>query len=327
MKKIFITGITGLLGTNLANELLEQDYHIKALTRNPAKYIGKKSSKLELLPIDLWGNYEDHLEEVEIVIHIAAETATNLSDYNSYDKINHQATARLFEIAKQKKVKQFIFISTANTIGYGNIKSPGTENRTMKKPFSQMHYAQSKFKAEKHLLQHKEHQTQVKILNPTFMLGANDTKPSSGKIILMGLNKKIVFYPPGGKNFVHVKDVVSAIINSFQHAKHGEKYIIAGENMRYREFFKKLATTTKQKQILIPVPKQLLLFAGLIGHTLRALKIKTSLNLPNMKALCTDNYYSNQKSVKELNIQYTKLDHALSEAVEYFQQKNKKTTS
>ena len=39
------------------------------------------------------------------------------------------------------------------------------------------------------------------------MIGAFDTKPSSGRIILFGLKIRLVVCPPGGKNFVHVKDV------------------------------------------------------------------------------------------------------------------------
>lgn len=34
MKNVFITGITGLLGTNLAIELLEKHYTVRALLRN-----------------------------------------------------------------------------------------------------------------------------------------------------------------------------------------------------------------------------------------------------------------------------------------------------
>src|SRR5690554_7967565 len=91
------------------------------------------------------------------------------------------------------------------------------------------------------------------------MIGAYDSKPSSGKIILMGLKKRIVFYPPGGKNFVPVKDVVNAIINAFHKGTSGEKYLIAGTDLSYKTFFKELRNITTQKQILIPIPKLLFL--------------------------------------------------------------------
>src|SRR5690554_1361246 len=212
-KTVFITGISGLLGTNLANELLDKGYYIKAIIRNPGKYFGKKTSNLELIQSDLFSDFSSYLSGVEIVIHAAAETATDLLGYDDYDKINHTATVQLFEASKRQKVKQFIFISSANTIGSGSLDYSGNETLKMKRPFSDLFYAQSKLKAEKYL-QENQNGIVLKILNPTFMIGAYDSKPGSGRIVLMGLNKKIVFYPPGGKNFVPVKNVVSAVINS-----------------------------------------------------------------------------------------------------------------
>src|SRR5690606_15069976 len=264
MKKIFITGITGLLGTNLANALLDLDYEVTAIVRNPNKYIGKRTGNLNLVQMDLWGNYDKYLKETDIVVHIAAETGTHLIKYTDYERTNYNATVRLFEKAKEQKVAQFIFISTANTIGYGNLKALGNETKKIQKPFVNLFYAQSKLQAEKYLLpQNKE--IQVKILNPTFMIGAYESKPSSGKIILMGLKKRVVFYPPGGKNFVPVKDVVNAIINSFNKGASGQRYLIAGANLSYKTFFKELRRTSNQRQILIPIPKFFLLTIGSFG--------------------------------------------------------------
>lgn len=321
MKRIFITGITGLLGTNLANALLDLDYEVTAIIRNPNKYIGKRTGNLNLVQMDLWGDYDKYLKKADIVIHIAAETSTHLIKYADYERTNYDATIRLFEKAKERKVAQFIFISSANTIGYGNLKALGNETKKIQKPFAKLFYAQSKLQAEKYLLtQNKE--IQIKILNPTFMIGAYDSKPSSGKIILMGLKKRIVFYPPGGKNFVSVKDVVNAIMNAFHKGTSGEKYLIAGTNLSYKTFFKELRSVTNQKQILIPIPKFLLLTVGTFGSFMQKLNIKTSLSSSNMKILCVKNYYTNQKSIQELNIQYSSLNNAIKEAVDYFEQNN-----
>ena len=318
MKRIFITGITGLLGTNLANALLDLDYEVTAIIRNPDKYIGKRTGNLNLVQMDLWGDYDQYLKEADIVVHIAAETGTHLIKYADYERTNYDATIRLFEKAKEQKVAQFIFISTANTIGYGSLKALGNETKKIQKPFTKLFYAQSKLQAEKYLLtQNKE--IQIKILNPTFMIGAYDSKPSSGKIILMGLKKRIVFYPPGGKNFVPVKDVVNAIINAFHKGTSGEKYLIAGTNLSYKTFFKELRNITTQKQILIPIPKFLLLTVGSFGSFMRKLNIETSLSSSNMKTLCVKNYYTNQKSIQELNVQYSSLNNAIKEAADYLE--------
>ncbi|SFI76271.1 NAD dependent epimerase/dehydratase family protein [Myroides guanonis] len=315
-----MTGITGLLGTNLANKLLEQGYHVTALARNPEKYTGKYTNQLNLVSMHLEDDYDFYLNKIDIVIHIAAETRTNLLTYAAYEKVNYEATIRLFEKSIKHNILKFVFISTANTIGYGNLEFLGTETQKIKEPFDKLYYAQSKLKAEEYLLSHQT-KIGVTILNPTFMIGPYDSKPSSGKIILMGMNKRWVFYPPGGKNFVAVNDVVDAIFKSFNAKSKREKYLIAGENLSYKAFFKKLNHNTKQRTVLIPIPKILLLSLGVFGNFLRFCKIKTSLHLVNMKTLCIKNYYSNHKSINDLNVQYSPLDNAITESVNYFRER------
>ena len=317
MKTVFMTGITGLLGTNLAHELLEQGYCITAIVRNPQKYIGKRSSRLHLLQMGLWDTYDDYLKEADIVVHIAAETSISLLTYSGYEHVNYRATVRLFEKTVQYGVGRFIFVSTANTIGYGSRETPGRESYNIKPPFSRLFYAQSKKKAEDYLLS-RCCAVQVKIINPTFMIGPYDSKPSSGKIILMGLHKKWIPYPPGGKNFVAVKDVVKGIINSFDRGRSGEKYLLAGENLSYRSFFQRLNRNARQQAVLIPVPGLLLQLLGRAGTVLRRFGIKTSISLVNMKTLCVKNYYSNAKSRTELGVTYSSLDTAIQESVAYF---------
>jgi nucleoside-diphosphate-sugar epimerase len=320
MKKIFITGINGLLGTNLVNDLLSNGFFVKGLIRNKKKFEGNKTQNLELIQGNLFNNLSTTLKEIDVVIHIAAETKQSLRNYSDYWKINYNATVQLFNTAIQCKVKKFIFISTANTLGYGSINDLGNEHKNIRYPFDKSYYAKSKFEAENYLL-HNNDKIDVVIINPTFMLGSFDTKPSSGKIILLGWKKKIIFYPPGGKNFVHVKDVSNAIINSIDNGKNGEKYIVANENLSYAQFYKKLNHITDQNPVMLKISEPVLITIGYFGEFLRFLNIKTSISLVNMKILCINNFYSGNKSVNELKIKYRTVDTAIKDAVNYFENK------
>lgn len=319
-KRIFLTGITGLLGTNLTNKLLSQDYEITAIVRDPKRYHGKRSKNLNLIERGLFDDYDSLLKNTDIVIHIAALTATSRIHYKNYHQVNYEATVRLFDKAHKYKISKFIYISTANTIGYGDLKNPGTEGNPIQTPFTKSFYAQTKLKAERYLIENNQ-TLDLRILNPTFMIGPNDSKPSSGKIILHSLHKFVVFYPPGGKSFVPVKDVVQAIIKSFSHGKNNECYLIAGENLTYFEFYKQLKSIVHQTQILIKIPQFFLMILGFLGSIIRFLGFKTSLSLSNMKSLCIRNYYSNEKSIRELNMSYHSLQSSLKEAVNYFNEK------
>lgn len=317
MKKVFITGANGLLGTNLIHHLLDKGYFVKGLLRDPSKYLGRKGPNLQLVTGSLFDDFTEALADVDYVVHIAAVTNHNLLDVEDYLKVNKDATIHLFHAAAACNIKRFVFVSTANTIGHGSIDKPGDENHDAGKPFSASMYAQSKMLAENHLMRH-QHAMETVVVNPTFMLGAFDTKPSSGKIILMGWKKKVIFYPPGGKNFVHVEDVAEGIIRSFTRGKSGEKYILANENLSYREFFNRLNLIAKQQPVMIKIPRLILLGCGIFGELLRKFRITTNLSLVNMKILCTSNYYTNKKSIKELGLNYRPVDVAISDALDYF---------
>ena len=318
MKKIFITGLNGLLATNLSNDLLGNGFLVKGLIRNKLKFKGHNHKNLAIIQGDLFDELSPHLNGIDIVIHAAAETNQNLINYSDYRKTNYDATIQLFNTAIECHVKKFIFISTSSTLGYGSINNLGNEQQKIRFPFDNSLYTKSKLEAENYLLQNND-KIEVIIINPSFMLGPYDSKPSSGKIILMAWKKKIIFYPSGGKNFVHVKDACAGIINSLEKGKNGEKYLIANENLSYAEFFSKLNHLTNQNPIMIKIPKQLLIALGYFGDFLRMLNIKTSISSVNMKILCVKNFYSNDKSVTALNIKYRPVDFAIKDAIAYFQ--------
>ena len=320
MKKVVVTGATGLLGTNVIIKLLKDGYSVIALVRKESKYMGEENENLKWEEANLSSDLSQYLKNVDFVIHIAAETRMNLLTYNEYIKVNYDWTVDLFNQAEKCEVKKFLFISSANTLGYGNKADPGSEEKRQTYPFTQSWYAQSKLEAENYLLQ-KTNNTEVVILNPTFMIGAHDHKPSSGKLIFWAWKKKLIFFPKGGKNFVHVEDVANGVVNALEKGKNGEKYLLANENLSYIDFFRIINRVTNQKPIMIPIPNIFLSFLGKVGDKLRKMKIRTNLSTVNLKALQIHNYYSNYKSLEELDVQYQSVDNAVKDAIEYFKSK------
>ncbi|MEG0925152.1 NAD-dependent epimerase/dehydratase family protein [Chryseobacterium sp.] len=322
MKNVFVTGATGLLGTNVIIKLLKDGYTVIALVRKKSNYVGKENENLKLVEADLSSDLSMFLRKADCVIHIAAETRQDLLSYDAYRKVNYEITASLMIQAQACGVRKLIFISSANTLGYGDEKQLGNEEKQQKYPFTKILYAQSKLEAENFLLENSKNMDVI-ILNPTFMIGAYDTKPSSGKLIFWAWKKKVVLYPKGGKNFVHVEDVANGVVAAIDKGNHGERYLLAGENLSYRDFFKKINRITDQNPVMLPIPNKVLNVLGRIGDCLRMLKIKTGISTSNMKALQICNYYSSQKSVEKLGIQYRAIDNAIEDAIHYFIKKDK----
>ena len=322
--KVLVTGANGLLATNTIIELLERGYLVKGLIRNKSKFVSFKHKNLELFEGDITNesDVEKAIKNCDIVIHAAANTNQNLLKLSDYHDVNVAGTKYILARCLKNKVKKYIFVSTANTFGFGTKSDLGNESKEIKYPFSNSNYALSKLEAQNLLLKASK-EIDIIVVNPTFMLGAYDSKPSSGRIILMGLKKYFLFYPPGGKNFIHVKDAAHGVVNAIDKGKNRESYLLAHENLSYKEFFKKVNSSSKNKPLMIKLPKLFLLFLGTIGDLFRKAGVKTDLSKTNMKILCIENFYSNKKAKKELKLTCMPIDKAIDDAIEWFEMNDK----
>lgn len=322
MKKVLITGANGFLGSNLTRELYRMGYDIKIIVRPAADLKGISDIPCEVFfgNIDNIEHVLEAMKDCDIVIHAACITEQWGVSFAEYEKVNFIATQHITAACLAHKIKQFIYVSTANTIGPGNKQHPGNELNGFTLFNANSGYINSKYLAQQYVLEQvAAKQLPGIVVNPTFMIGPNDVKPSSGKLILYGLKHRLLFYPPGGKNFVHIKDVCKGIINAIEKGKTGDCYLLAGQNLSYGEFFRLLKKISGKRQLLIPIPKFLLKFAGMIGSLPG---ISGKLNYSTAYMLCLDNYYSGKKSERELQLHYTPVETAVSGAFTWFKENN-----
>ncbi len=326
MKKVLITGGNGFLGANLVRMLCQQNYQVNILVREGADL--KALEGLE--PNIVFGNITEEkdvfnaVEGCNYVIHAASITEQSGISFEQYEAINVTATKHIVQACLQHKVEKLIYVSTANTIGPGNFKEPGTELNGFSYFKANSGYINTKYLAQQFVLEQVlRNKLPAVVVNPTFMIGPHDSKPSSGKIILYGLNKKILFYPPGGKNFVHIEDVCRGIINAIAIGKTGECYLLAGENLSYKQFFKALNKITSQHPVMIRIPAFVLKLGGRFSSLIKMINHKPQqLNQSSAYMLCCYNYYTGEKSERELKLQYQSVNKAIEQAYDWFH-KNK----
>jgi dihydroflavonol-4-reductase len=254
------------------------------------------------------------------VVHAAANTSQWAASYEEYKSINIDGTQILLEESKKAGIERFIYVGSANAFGPGTKLKPGDETSSFTLHQEKSGYMISKHEAQEHVLNfHHRHNFPAVIVNPTFMLGKFDSKPSSGQMLLMGYGKKIMFYPVGGKNFVHVEDVASGIINAIERGKNGECYLLANENLSYDEFFSRMKKVTGYPKRKIQLPGTMLSIAGEISTYYEMItKRPAKLNRINARLLSTENYYSPAKAIDELQLLQTPIDIAIKDALEWF---------
>lgn len=325
IKKVLVTGADGLLGSNLVRILLDRGHQVKVLL------LPETTSKtLDELPIEkCYGNIlnlsdlNTAFEGCTHVVHAAANTNIWPNRSEIVRKVNIKGTQNIANVALKTGIKRLVYIGTANSFGFGPKEEPGNETKPYESGIYGLDYQDSKYEAQQFLLsQVKENNLPAIIINPTFMLGPYDSKPSAGAMILAIYHQKVPGYAPGGKNYVYVKDVAVAIANAIDgKGKVGECYIAGHENLNFKEAFTQIANITGVNPPKLALPKFILKLYGRFGSLMGSITGKApTVSYPMTKISCDEHYFSPAKAVRELDMPQTGLETAVKEAFSWFKQ-------
>ncbi len=322
--RVFLTGASGFLGANIAWQLQHAGYRINLLLRPGSNRKGLDGIVYELFEGDI-RRPEDlgqAMKGCNFVIHAAARTSHAPTSLESYREINIGVTGQLIRLSLEAGIRRFLYISTANCYQPGSIGHPGDEQGDILPLHRKSGYAYSKYLAEQLVLEAaREKGLPALVLAPTSLLGPRDVKPTSGRILLHGLRSKYVFYPPGGKSFADVEHVAAAIVQALHRGRVGERYLLAGTNLSYRDFYREVAKQKGSGSILVPLPGWILTTAAAVSSGLAWLTGSSfAFNLINQKSLCLPAYFSNEKARKELGLHQTSVPRAIEKATRWFRE-------
>lgn len=144
MKKIFITGVNGFIGRNLANYLIKKNYKVKG--------IGTKEfslNKLDYKELDILKDHDSikrFTKDCDCFIHLAGITDISEAAENKYFTfdVNTIGTYNILKIFNESNAQKFIFTSAGYL--YTNVKYLPIDE---KHPISLNHnYSKSKYFAE-----------------------------------------------------------------------------------------------------------------------------------------------------------------------------------
>jgi dihydroflavonol-4-reductase len=324
--KVLVTGANGLLGANLIKELVGVGEKVVAFVRPSSDIRVLESMACDIFYGDIL-NYQDiskAVAECSCIVHAASTTSVLPRDFAFYKKINVEATENIIQAALRYENKKLVYVSTANTFRPGTKERPGTELSDFSLGHYHSGYINSKQMAQQCVLEAVKNQgLNATVVNPTFIVGPYDVKPSSGKLMLFGLRRGIQWCPEGGKNFVYAGDVAKGIYQALLTGRSGECYLLAGKNLTYKEFFTLLNETTGRRPIQLKPPKNLIRAAGsVVDLWSRVSRRKFAFTKENAELLTLDNYYDGTKASQELKLSTTPIKEAIKEALDWFKKEN-----
>lgn len=317
--KVLLLGSSGLLGHNVLQRLVADGHEVVALVRRadaihlPVNGFEIKTGSLSDTPTLLAA-----AEGCNAIVNCAGVTDMSLLHRSDYNEINCRLCERLVETAIHHRIKILVHTSTVNTIGYGSPSEPADEQTSMMPPFTESHYATSKRDGENIILdfarQHSD-TCHVVVINPGYMIGPMDVKPSSGRLLLAAYRKRIMVAPKGGKAVVDVRDVAGAVVNALTRGQNGHRYIAINSHGHHtiKELYELQARTMGYRQRVIELPNWLLDIAGAVGDVLRAAGVRTELSTRNVRQLMVRENYSNHHAIKDLGLTETPIEESIKD--------------
>lgn len=318
---IFLTGPDGILGNNLIPILIGRGFQVRAFIQKGRNAEFTKSLGAEIVNGDILNEEEvaEAMAGCDYVIHAAANTNIWPTRDQMIREVNIKGTRNVIQAVLVNKLKKMIHIGTANSFGFGSKANPGNETLPYACAPYRLDYMDSKYEAQRLVLSAvKELGLPAVILNPTFMIGPFDFKPSSGQLIISVYKNKVPGYPKGGRNYVYVKDAATAIANTLEKGKVGECYILGNENLSYQEIFDKISKATGAKPVKRSIPSAGTIGLGAILSIVgKIFNYNPGVSLPVAKISVHEQYYSNARAVRELGLPQTPIDLALQDAFQW----------
>jgi nucleoside-diphosphate-sugar epimerase len=305
MKKIVITGVNGIIGSELSRRFIDKGYYVIGIDRTEAQQ--QNNGQFEYVKLDITN--QDKVRQFfsdlsfDYLIHCAAlvhKNSPNLS-FDNFMRINFEGTKNIFDSVVENKSNsgfgRAVFFSTIEVYGgegRDGVISEGDEC----KPIT--FYGKSKLAAEKYLLNlNKEYKLPITILRLT---------PVYSKDFLRNVNRRVLiggdkfFYKVGdGEQKIslcsrdNVIDVVEACIEGG--VPFGEVFNIADDKVySFNDLLNYFRELVGGNRITVKIPK-CIVYLGVKLLSLIFLGRKERL-LSIYYKLTKDNVYSIEKAKK-----------------------------
>jgi nucleoside-diphosphate-sugar epimerase len=235
-------GASGFIGGWLAEFLsLNGAYNVIAGIRSWSNAARIGRFPLEIVVCDIMNRkqIEEAMSNVTIVVNCAMGDSTTIVE----------GTKNLLEIAQNKGVRKFIYLSSA--VVYGDVSGEVDENFPIQ--FTGNEYTDSKIIAEKLCWEYHEKGVPVTILRPSIVYGpfSKGWTIDIAEKLFSEIWKTFDGFGEGICNLIYVKDLISAIIMAVQSDRAiGEIFNVNGPDIvTWNEYFEQFNNALKLPQL------------------------------------------------------------------------------
>lgn len=320
---ILLTGATGYLGSNIAQELIARKIPFRVLMRNCAHLpFDPRPAVCEAVTGDLLdrASVARALQGVDRVIHTAALVKIWAPEPELFRRVNVEALGQLLRLAADAGVERVVY--TSSFFALGPSSDPETREHGRRDLRASTAYVTSKREALEWLHAEGFRRFPVVALLPGVVYGPGPRTQGNlvGGMIDQYLSGKFPGLLGSGEqrwSFAFMPDVVQAHLAALELGTLGEEYLLAGDNRSLNEFFRLLAGISGARRPVRHIPAWAGKLAGAVEVALAETIRRTPRLTPGVAGLLKEDWiYSSVKAVHELGYHLTALEVGLRKTLE-----------
>lgn len=320
--KVFVTGGNGFVGLNIVSALVEAGHDVTAIVRagSNTKYLEPFGTRIVRGELNDADTLAEAMRGAEAVIHTAGNTSCDWRDLPQLEAVNVIGTQHVVDAAIAVGARRLVFTSTTSTIGAYNDPTRRADESVPLVGFrARSPYGATKTKAEKIVAEAGARGLETIVLNPAEVLGAYDYNMQWGRIVLAAQFDQIPFDPPGGTSFCHAADVGRAHVNALTRGRPGERYLIAGHDVRFSEFFR-IVGETLGKTLTIPTSDYTRLYRETRLQEMDPPQMpgKPIVESYRLRVLGKCFYYDSGKAERELDYRSSPIDRMVRDCADWY---------
>lgn len=317
-----VTGATGLVGNNVVRRLVAQGRHVRVLARATA-------DPRPLADLPEVERFEGDIRSGEAVsramrgasavVHAAASVHIGWSGMAEAQAINVEGTRNVAEAARIAGARM-IHVSSIDALAQWRGDAPVTETTPLDEGI-RIPYVVTKRAAEQVVRDLVGQGLWAAIVNPGFMIGPFDWKPSSGQMLLSVARGWGLWVPTGGNCFCDVRDVADGILAALDRAQPGERYILGGQMLSYRQAWRIFAEASGGTPPVFPIGPLIRYGAGYVGDMVgKATGREPIVNSAATAIASRKRNFSSAKAEAELGYQVRPLRESAVDAWRWFRE-------
>lgn len=316
---ILVTGATGLLGNTTVRLLLQRGEEVRTLER-----AGSDPRPLQGLPVHRFvGDVVDPpslppaVQGCRLVVHCAGLVQVGGRD-SGHHAVNVDGARYVSQACRRAGVRM-VHVSSVDALGWGTMEEPADEEAPQEGLPTRLPYSASKRRGEEAVLLEVERGLDAVVVNPGFLLGPWDWKPSSGRMLLEVARGGALLAPGGGNDFCHAEDVALGLLAAAERGIPGRRYILGGEALSYREAWGLFARITGGRAPLGTAPDVLVRAVGwggtLLGHLTGR---EPAVNAAAAAVSLLPHHFTSRRAEEELGYRWRPAEEAARDAWDWF---------